>query len=59
MENANMVMTQRAKTPQSIWRWYLVPCFQKSTRIRRKPLNAWKTMAATRAVSPSAISGFL
>ena len=24
-------MTQRIRTPQSIWRWYLVPCFQKST----------------------------
>ena len=54
-----MVTTQRPRTAQSIWRWYLAPFFQKSTAMIRRPLKAWKTIAATRPVSPRAISGFL
>ena len=54
-----MTITQRAMTIQNMARWCRVPTLQKSTRMIRRPLKAWKTMPATSASSPRPMIGFL
>src|SRR5699024_4522928 len=47
-----MRTTHTITTPQNRERWRLVPWDQKSTRITRTPLRAWKRTAPTRPTSP-------
>src|SRR4051812_14145261 len=59
MANGTNRITNRPTTAHPIWRCRRVPRDQKSTRMSRMPLKAWKMTAATRPSSPRPTIGVL